>query len=94
VHKYEFYEEVTLLNLVFVPKAIEYSLFMEKLYPLEFVIAFLDSADLERLVTYVEQIEREISIAEPHIIDSSKTPSAVISSSILLIRLRDKSAKI
>ena len=90
VHKYEFYEEVTLLNLVFVPKAIEYSLFMEKLYPLEFVIATLTGADLERLITYVEQIEKEISVGGQY---SKKYVSLLLSCILIELYRHDEKDK-
>ncbi|MBQ9117015.1 MAG: helix-turn-helix domain-containing protein [Clostridia bacterium] len=60
VHKYVVVEEITVLNMAFVPEAIEYSTFMERLYPMKYVIATLDTYEIERVVTYVEQINREI----------------------------------
>ena len=89
VHKYDFDEEVTLLNLVFVPKAIEYSLFMEKLYPLEFVVASLGE-DTARIITFIEQIDREMKNCGHY---SKKYISMLLSCILIELYRRDEKQK-
>ena len=59
LHKYETTEDMTLLNLTFMPEAIEYSGFLEKLYPVNYIIGDVDENTLKRLSDYIYQIKAE-----------------------------------
>ncbi len=65
VHKYIIYEDAEIVNLTFTPAAVEYSLLIEKLYPMEHIAGELGGEELKRLLYYTEVIYGEATRKRP-----------------------------
>ncbi len=59
IHCYKFKDGATVLSIAFTPDVLEYSPFLEILYPLQHISAVLDAAELQTILNHVNRIKAE-----------------------------------
>lgn len=59
IHSYTFKDGAKVLSIAFTPDVLEYSPFLEILYPMQHISAFLNESSLKTLLNYVDRIKEE-----------------------------------
>ena len=59
IHSYKFVDGASVLSIAFTPDVLEYSPFLEILYPMQHISASLSDADIKTLINYIDRIKEE-----------------------------------